>query len=59
MCSARRVRAEVPNRDLIAAGRRQELHAPPPLDIGEARRWIDEVATVALADGQGPGGTGA
>ena len=38
--------------DLLAAARRRELEAPPPHDIGEARRWIDEAAAVALADGQ-------
>ncbi len=38
--------------DLIAAARRHQLEAPAPHDVGEARRWIDEAAAVALADGQ-------
>jgi tellurite resistance protein len=38
--------------DLIEAGRRRELQAPAPHSTQEARQWIEEVAAVALADGQ-------
>jgi len=38
--------------DLLDAARQNNLEAPSPHNLGEAREWIEEVAVVALADGQ-------
>lgn len=36
---------------IVTAARSGALDAPQPMDLGEARAWLDETAAVALADG--------
>ncbi len=38
--------------ELISDARNNRLDAPQPLDATEARQWLEEVAAVALSDGQ-------
>ena len=48
-------RAGVPQHELeelFAKARARRLVAPQPVDLGEARLWIEEAAAIALADGQ-------
>lgn len=48
-------RAGVPHHELeelFAKARARRLVAPEPVDLGEARLWIEEAAAIALADGQ-------
>ena len=36
---------------IVTAARSGALDAPRPMDLGEARAWLDETAAIALADG--------